>query len=109
MPWTKLATFIALATARSSDASIPRGETVKKLHFQVPSLPFQVASIRTLYVCCGWSDCFGIRQITPNWPNDVAGCSGSDRKNSTGLPLASVSFAETPVTLSNGGNCSVIA
>ena len=30
-------------------------------------------------------------------------------KTSMGLPAASVSFAETPVTLSNGGNCSVIA
>ena len=108
MPWTRLATFIAPATARSSDASIPRSETVEKLHFQVPGLPFQVTSIRTVYACCAWSDRFGMRQTTPNWPNDVAGCSGSERKNSTGLPVASVSFAETPVTLSNGGNCSVI-
>ena len=98
----------ARSVPASSDASIPRSETVEKLHVQVPGLPFQVASIRTLYACCAWSDCFGMRQITPNWPKDVAGCSGSERKNSTGLPVASVSFAVTPVTLSNGGNCSVI-
>src|ERR1700751_1350443 len=100
--------LIALATGGSSGACIPRSETVEKLHFQVPGLPFQVASIRTLYACFAWSDCLGMRQITPNWPNDVAGCSGSERKDSTGLPVASVSFAVTPLTLSNGGNCSVI-
>ena len=109
VPWTRLAMFIAPARVRSSDASIVRSETVEKLHVQRPGLPFQVASICTLYACCGWSDCFGMRQTTPNWPNDVAGCSGSERKDSMGLPAASVSFAETPVTLSNGGNCSVIA
>src|ERR1700757_3329353 len=100
--------LIALVTARSSDASIPRSETVEKLHVPLPDLPLQVASIRTPYECCACSGCFGMRQITPNCPNDVAGCSGSERKNATGLPAASVSFAETPVTLSNGGNCSVI-
>ena len=51
-PRTRLGTFIASATARSSDASIPRSETVEKRHFQVPSLALQVASIRTLYACC---------------------------------------------------------
>jgi hypothetical protein len=99
VPWTKLATFIAPVRERSSDASIPRSETVEKPHVQLPDLPFQVASIRTPYECCACSGCFGIRQITPNCPNDVAGCSGSERKNSTGLPVASVSFAETPMTL----------
>src|SRR6478609_2695737 len=86
----------------------PCAAPVEKLHVQVPGLPFQDASILAVYACCAWSACIGIRQITPNWPNDVAGCSGSERKNSTGLPAASVRFAETPVTLSNGGNCSVI-
>jgi hypothetical protein len=44
----RLAMFIAPATARSTDASILRSETVEKLHVQLPGLPFQVASIRTL-------------------------------------------------------------
>ena len=82
--------------------------TVEKPQIHVPGLPFQVAAIRTLYVFCAWSDGLAMRQMTPYWPKDVAGCSGSERKNSTELPLTSVSFAVTSVTLSNGGNCSVV-
>ena len=32
----------------ATDASIPRSETVEKLHVHIPGLAFQVASIRTL-------------------------------------------------------------
>ena len=63
--------YTELAPVRHHRTLRPCPAPVEKFHVQVPGLPFQDASIRTVYAPCPWSDCFGMRQITPNWPNSV--------------------------------------